>query len=384
MSYRDLRNFTEMMRALGYPRLISMDNFRTPNFPLVAEILSWLVNRYDPTADLPQDIDTEQDRVIFIKSTAQFMATKAHIKLNTKKLYSADGYAVKELLKIASVLYSAMKTNQYQQDSGGDVGSTSVEISSKAADLKACRQLASDITAKGAKLYELLGKEVELRELRKLAISRSVNIDQLESGVQESISAVDTEIQKVSHILDNSASDEANLEIKIEKKKAELERNQKRLRSLANVRPAFMDEYEKLDVELSKQYELYVEKHRNLSYLEHLLEEHNKVEQNQMEETESSLRRVQQRMLEAEKRMIQDDILGSNDMLVSSNEFGKPRDGPHVIGSMTGGGLSDEDTGDSDLSDSGPSGLELDDEGDEQGGMGEQEDDDDLGSDDDF
>ncbi len=92
-----------------------------------------------------------------------------------------------------------------------------------------------------------------------------------------------TEIQKVSHILDNSASDEANLEIKIEKKKAELERNQKRLRSLANVRPAFMDEYEKLDVELSKQYELYVEKHRNLSYLEHLLEEHNKVEQNQME-----------------------------------------------------------------------------------------------------
>jgi len=35
-----------MMRALGYPRLISMENFRTPNFPLVAEILTWLVNRY--------------------------------------------------------------------------------------------------------------------------------------------------------------------------------------------------------------------------------------------------------------------------------------------------------------------------------------------------
>lgn len=30
-------------------------------------------------------------------------------------------------------------------------------------DLKACRQLASQITAKGAKLYELLGKEVDLR-----------------------------------------------------------------------------------------------------------------------------------------------------------------------------------------------------------------------------
>ena len=30
-------------------------------------------------------------------------------------------------------------------------------------DLKACRQLASQITTRGARLYELLGKEVELR-----------------------------------------------------------------------------------------------------------------------------------------------------------------------------------------------------------------------------
>ena len=39
------------------------------------------------------------------------MATKAHIKLNTKKLYQADGYAVKEVIKISSVLYNAMKMN---------------------------------------------------------------------------------------------------------------------------------------------------------------------------------------------------------------------------------------------------------------------------------
>lgn len=39
-------DFTEMTRALGYPRLISMENFRTPNFPLVAEILLWLVKRW--------------------------------------------------------------------------------------------------------------------------------------------------------------------------------------------------------------------------------------------------------------------------------------------------------------------------------------------------
>jgi hypothetical protein len=38
-------DFTEMMRSLGYPRLISMENFRSPNFPLVAEVLNWLVKR---------------------------------------------------------------------------------------------------------------------------------------------------------------------------------------------------------------------------------------------------------------------------------------------------------------------------------------------------
>lgn len=33
------------MRSLGYPRLISLENFRTPNFELVADCLHWLVQR---------------------------------------------------------------------------------------------------------------------------------------------------------------------------------------------------------------------------------------------------------------------------------------------------------------------------------------------------
>lgn len=44
------------------------------------------------------------------------------------------------------------------------------------------------------------------------------------------------EIRKTLNMLDNVASDEANLEAKIEKKKNELERNQKRLATLQSVR----------------------------------------------------------------------------------------------------------------------------------------------------
>lgn len=50
-----------------------MENFREPNFPLVAEILRWLTYRYDPNVQIPGDVDTEQDRVIFIKAVAKFM-----------------------------------------------------------------------------------------------------------------------------------------------------------------------------------------------------------------------------------------------------------------------------------------------------------------------
>lgn len=44
------------------------------------------------------------------------------------------------------------------------------------------------------------------------------------------------QVQKTKDLLNNVASDEANLEAKIEKRKLELERNRKRLQSLQSVR----------------------------------------------------------------------------------------------------------------------------------------------------
>ena len=53
--------------------------------------------------------------------------SRAHIKLNMKKLYQADGYAVKELLKVTSVLYNAVKTSSTNVgNQAGDDGDASV------------------------------------------------------------------------------------------------------------------------------------------------------------------------------------------------------------------------------------------------------------------
>uniref|UniRef100_A0A3B3RXL8 Clusterin associated protein 1 n=1 Tax=Paramormyrops kingsleyae TaxID=1676925 RepID=A0A3B3RXL8_9TELE len=306
MSFRDLRNFTEMMRTLGYPRLISMENFRTPNFTLVAEILIWLVKRYEPQTDIPSDVETESDRVFFIKAIAQFMATKAHIKVNTKRLYQADGYAVKEMLKITSVLYNAMKTKELTAGDKPEEDSSKFkfDLGSKIADLKTARQLASEITSKGAALYDLLGKEVDLREMRIAAIARPLEINETEKALRSAIKEVLENMQKTEGMLNNVSSDEASLEAKIEKKKQELERNQKRLQTLQSVRPAFMDEYEKIEEDLQKQYDIYVEKFHNLSFLEQQLEDYHRVEQERFEETENAMRVMQQKLREEERRLM--------------------------------------------------------------------------------
>lgn len=53
-------------------------------------------------------------------------------------------------------------------------------------------------------------------------------------------------------------------------------------------RPAFMDEYERLEAELKHQYEAFVQKFISLSYLENELEDYNRLEQEKMVEREVS------------------------------------------------------------------------------------------------
>ncbi|XP_060116805.1 clusterin-associated protein 1 [Heteronotia binoei] len=382
MSFRDLRNFTEMMRALGYPRLISMENFRTPNFMLVSEILLWLVKRYEPQTDIPSDVETEQDRVFFIKAVAQFMATKAHIKLNTKKLYQADGYAVKELLKVTSMLYNAMKTKgldavNVDED---DVGKFKFDLGSRIGELKATRQLASEITSKGASVYDLLGKEVELREMRTEAIARPLEINETEKVMRVAIKDILEQVQKTKDLLSNVAADETSLEAKIEKKKAELERSQKRLQTLQSVRPAFMDEYEKIEEELQKQYSYYLEKFRNLAYLEQQLDDQHRMEQERFEEAENTLRLMQNKLKEEEKRLLKTGSNEDSDIEIHEDEGSdsemdeqqlmkqhtamemlmQGRPNKRIVGTMQGGDTDDdEDSEDSEID------LDDDDEDDE-------------------
>ncbi|XP_068176114.1 clusterin-associated protein 1 homolog [Antennarius striatus] len=366
MSFRETRSFIEMMRTLGYPRMISMESLKTPNFALVAEILRWLLKTYDPQMDIPDEIDTEAGRVFFIKAVAQFMAMKAHINLNMKHLYQADGYAVREMLKITSLLCTALKTQQVAlgDQAEEDNSKYKFDLSLQVSELKAARQLASEVTLKGASLHDLLGKEANLREKRTAAIARPLEINETEKVLRVATKEVLGNVEKLKELLKNVDSDISTLDSKIEKKRQELERTKKRLQTLQSVRPAFMDEYERIEDELKKQYKSYMEKFRNLCSLESQLDEYHRLEQDRFEKTEKTIQMMQQRFRPEESELMwtsqkdEDSDLDTPDeqYLDSDMEESGPakaltmRSGiiagraAHVTGTMQGGDSETEDS----------------------------------------
>jgi len=71
-----------------------------------------------------------------------------------------------------------------------------------------------------------------------------------------------------------------------------------------------MDEYEKIEEQLQKQYSSYLEKFRNLTYMEQLLDDH---------------RRTEQEMFEVRQfRNAQQECISSSSWLYNRNSFNTP------------------------------------------------------------
>jgi clusterin-associated protein 1 len=75
-----------------------------------------------------------------------------------------------------------------------------------------------------------------LKEKRASVMARQLEIPEIENCIRDSIKELQNEIESINYKIDNVAADEANLDAKLEKKRAELDRNQKRLQTLRAVR----------------------------------------------------------------------------------------------------------------------------------------------------
>lgn len=393
MSFRELRNLTEMMRSLGYPRPISMENFRTPNFELVSDLLYWMVKKYDPSSSITEEIDTEDDRVEFLTQVATEVLAKARIRLNPKKLYAADGFAVKELIKLARVLYEASRIDlaaQQEPDDDDDEVSVKSMLGSRVKDPKATRQLASDITQSGAKLYDLLDTELDVRDARQQAIrfldALSTNHENsseqkfLERSIQDILVNLQENVELTERQVVELDAEEKALAAKIKKAQTDLERSEKRLKSLQHVRPAFMDEYEKLEKELERQYAIYCERFRNLDYLQRELDLHNSREMKKLAENDRSLKKLQKKFRDDELAILrgeQEDQIENSmlDAMETTNNNrhsgGRPRQASVSGSNQKGRGAgkkragSDEDSSSGGISGSGSGSSDDDDSSDE-------------------
>merc|ERR1712070_877772 len=252
------------------------------------------------------------------------------------------------MLKIADMMYKAQKNQEVSATA--QTAHAHVEpdfnLANRTSDMKIARELTSEITECGLRLFELLKNEGENKKVRSQAInllySGGLDMDKVETEINTMTTNLRSEGERMEDMCKKLQEDEDSLNEKIAKKQADLDRCKKRLSDLENVRPAFMDEFEKLEKELEKYYGVYIEKYRNVEYLEHELERYNQEEQEKLEESERNLRRMQKRLKEEELKILRGEHegeFGDDDMGVrhSSKGGGAAGKASEVYGSLSGG-----------------------------------------------
>merc|ERR1719214_217999 len=137
----------------------------------------------------------------------------------------------------------------------------------------------------------------------------------IDQQVSSQLVRQDNQLTELKRMCEELEREEKGTQAKIKKKAQDLERLNKQLSRLVTVRPQFMDEYEKPERELERPYDQYLERFRNLDYLEHELDLLNKAEQNKMEENERALKRMQKRLREEEWRLLRGEQEGDDDSL---------------------------------------------------------------------
>ena len=327
--YRNLE-FTEMMRILRYPGTISIESFHTPNFELAADILYWMAQRYDPSIPIHNSIDSESDRVQFITGIVKNFYEKGNIRLNAKRLYASDGHAVKELIKVASALmYAVQVENKHRMSKSEQQSEGSISVCMD--DVKALRAIATKVTESGARLHSLLAKEMGAEKGREevsnfldaanASFGQSQELERIETTLLAQLDQRKHELSALQEEFAHVEADKKDVVADVKKKKDDLDRNMRRLESLQTTRPAFMDEFESLEIELQKHYELYMERYRNIHYLKHELQVVERDEEEKLKEANRNMKRLQSKLREEEFKILKgDDESFEEENIVSSDD----------------------------------------------------------------
>ena len=137
---------------------------------------------------------------------------------HTKQIVTllADGYAVKELLKLIN---SLVECGQHET---GDFSSSNLakltEPTMKQAALRDLRERVMQLTRTGATLHESLGVDIRCRRDRHIAASNQLELGEIEKALKEGIKAADKITAESVKRLATAGDDEKTIETRIEKK----------------------------------------------------------------------------------------------------------------------------------------------------------------------
>ncbi|EDW82381.1 uncharacterized protein Dwil_GK25158 [Drosophila willistoni] len=286
MSFKDVRDLGEHLKLLGFPRVFPLQSLAShpstgslASFHIVAELLQWLAGLMEPGSILSGGVESEDQRVQLIRSATEFFVMKSAIRLNPRKLYAASAVTALELQKITRLLIAPTQTDAERDEEREREQYRSlnqVDIGDKMEELRRARELSSDLTQRGAALYDLLSKELVNKEARLAQAQRPLELVSVERILKNSIQANQLKLQTSRSQLESQRVELNALQSKLQRKRAELERTKQRLEALQKIRPAHMAEFEECEKELQQLFQRYFLRLHVRDSLKHHLEGRNK------------------------------------------------------------------------------------------------------------
>lgn len=149
-------------------------------------------------------------------------------------MYASSAATAKEILKITAVLVVTPDTTTKDDEEIRSL--QEIDLSDKIDDLRRARELSSELTKRGATLYDLLTKEQLNKEVRSTQASRPLELASVERTLKSAISSLENKVASSKTYLETSRTEKNNLNAKLQRKSAELDRSKQRLQALQKVR----------------------------------------------------------------------------------------------------------------------------------------------------
>jgi clusterin-associated protein 1 len=189
--------------------------------------------------------------------------------LNPRKLYASNCATAKELLKVTSALLNSPQNVHHE-----DNRLVNFEDSISNDQIRKIRNLATELTNHGVNMYDLISKESVNKDARS-QFSKPLELNVVEKLLKQAIVNLKQQIENGKMTIQNQETEKANLESKIQRKESELERTSHRLTTLQKIRPAYLEEFEKIEMQMKELYSQYTLRIRCYDALKNMLSNNN-------------------------------------------------------------------------------------------------------------